>query len=232
MKIIKKFLNLQLSAIYPKKCICCSELIDEDSFLCHKCNFLIERNNIDNICLKCGFEKENCVCKYNVYRFDSLICVFKNDGLARKAYYGYKFNKKQHYDDFFVIEMCRAISKCYVNIDFDFICSVPSATRFGYDHSGYIAKKVAASLNIPYTNNILSCVKRTKKQHKSSIKERLINTEGKYKHNFNVDNANILLIDDIKTTGATLDECAKELLYTGAESVYCATVLGASKNKN
>ncbi len=232
MKLIKKFFDSQLSAIYPKKCICCSELIDENSFLCSKCNGLIERNNIDNICLACGFEKENCVCKYNVYRFDSLVCVFKNDGFAQRAYYGYKFNKKQHYANFFALEMCSAIKKCYDDINFDFICSVPPARRYDYDHSGYIAKKISVYLNLPYVNNILSCAKRTKKQHKSTIKERLINTEGKYKHNFLVKNANILLIDDIKTTGATLDECAKELLYAGANSVYCAAVLGASINKN
>lgn len=232
MNLNKKLLNLFLSAIYPRKCICCSELIDEGEYLCSKCNDLIERNNIVDICLACGFEKDNCVCKYNVYRFNSLVCVFKNVGLARMGYYAYKFSKKQHYADFFATEMCNAIKKCYDGIDFDFVCSVPSATRYGYDHSGYIAKKVSAALNIPYMDNILSCAKRTKKQHKSTIKERLTNTDGKYKYNFSVKNACVLLIDDIKTTGATLDECSKELLYAGANGVYCATVLGASVNKN
>ena len=78
---------------------------------------------------------------------------------------------------------------------------------------------------------VLSCVKKVKKQHKSSIKERLLNTEGKYKCNYRIDNKNVLLIDDIKTTGATLDECAKELLFAGANSVYCITVLGSSTSK-
>lgn len=232
MKRIEKICNLLLSAIYPKKCICCSELICEEKNLCSDCETKIERNNFDEICLSCGFEKESCVCRYHIYRFNALVCVFKNDGFARKAYYAYKFNKKQHYVDFFATEICNAIKKCYADIRFDFICSVPSATRYGYDHSGYIAKKVSAALNIPYVNNILSCVKKTKKQHESTIKERLINTNGKYRYNFNINNATVLLVDDIKTTGATLDECSKELLYAGADSVYCVTALGSSTSKN
>lgn len=231
MSIFKKILKLQISAIYPQKCICCSELIDENNFLCKKCVESIERNNMNDICLLCGFEKDECVCKYNVYHFNSLLCVFKNCGLAQNAYYNYKFYKKQHYAKFFAAEMCEAIKKHFSEIKFDFICSVPSFEKNGYDHSGYLAEITAKNLNLTYKKNILSCVKKVKKQHKSSIKERLLNTEGKYKCNYRIDNKNVLLIDDIKTTGATLDECAKELLFAGANSVYCITVLGSSTSK-
>ncbi|MBE6810778.1 MAG: ComF family protein [Ruminococcaceae bacterium] len=227
---IKNFLKSQLSAIYPKKCICCSELIDENSYLCEKCEASIERNTED-ICLYCGFEGADCVCKYNVYRFKQLLCVFKNCGLAQKAYYNYKFYKKQHYSEFFALEMCAAIKKHFGDIKFDFVCSVPSYINKGYDHSGFLTEIIAENLNLIYEKNILSCVKRVKKQHKSSIKERITNTEGKYRCNYSIKDKNVLLIDDIKTTGATLDECAKELLFAGASSVYCVTVLGSSTGK-
>ncbi len=232
MKTISNFLKILISAIYPKKCICCSELIDEEYCICSKCDSKIERNNLDDICLACGFEKNSCVCKYNVYRFNALVCAFKNINLARKTYYAYKFNKKQHYVNFFANEMTVAVQKCYNNINFDLICSVPHATRHGYDHSRYLAEKMSIKLDIPYQKDVLSCAKRTKKQHKSTIKERLINTENKYKYNCFVNNKRILLVDDIKTTGATIDECAKMLLYAGADSVYCITALGSSVNKN
>ncbi|MBR5473347.1 MAG: ComF family protein [Clostridia bacterium] len=231
MKMVKNFLNLLLSAIYPNKCVCCGKIINDDYYICDHCDKLIERNNIDNICLNCGFQEQDCVCKYNVYRFNSIICVFRNEVYARDAYYAYKFSKKQHYANFFAQEMCEAIQKVYSGIEFDVICAVPSFNKLKYDHSGYIAQLISKELNVPYTKCLLTCIKRSKKQHKSTIQERLCNVDGKYKVNHRVDNLKILLVDDIKTTGATLDECAKELLFAGAKSVYCVTALGSSNSQ-
>ena len=64
-----------------------------------------------------------------------------------------------------------------------------------------------------------------KQQHKLSIKNRLTNVNGKFYFNYRIDGATVLLVDDIRTTGATLDECAKMLLYAGADKVYCVTAL-------
>ncbi len=231
MKTVKYFFKKLISAIYPNKCICCGELIDEDIYLCNQCKNKFERMNLDDICTDCGLEKSDCVCQYNIFRFTSLICAFKNTGRARKAYYSYKFHKKQHYVKFFAKEMCIAIEKCFSEIKFDLICSVPSYKKIGYDHSGYIAKEISKILNIPFSNDLLCCIKKSKRQHKSSFKERLTNVNGKYIANYRVDNLNILLIDDIKTTGATVDECAKVLLFAGANSVRCATTLGTVTDK-
>lgn len=225
MRKVKTICTLLLSSVYPNKCICCGEIIKEENYLCDKCDKNIERININDICLNCGLENNNCTCKYNVFRFNSLLSIFKNCGIAQTAYYKYKFSKKQHYAQFFASEICKAVNNCYSDITFDRVCSVPSFKKFGYDHSGYIAKEVAKQLEIPFDDSLLKCIKRTKKQHKSSIKERLINVEGKYQTNHNVSEYNILLIDDIKTTGATLDECAKCLLFAGANGVYCVAVL-------
>lgn len=231
MKAIKQLFELIIKTIYPKKCICCGEIIDESASLCKDCEKSIEKIEADNICLECGLEKESCVCKYNIFRFNGSISVFKNEGIAQKAYYSYKFAKRQHYYVFFANEMATAILKCYKDINFDFVCYVPSYKKHGYNHSGYIANAVAKRLNVQFCGNLLSCVKRCKKQHKSTIKERINNVDGKYLANFCLNGKNVLLIDDIKTTGATLDECSKELLFAGANSVYCATVLGSSAIK-
>ncbi len=228
MKTIKQIFKTIIYSIYPNKCICCGEILDESIYICNNCNKNIIRINLDNICLDCGLEKRDCVCRYNIFRFNALVCAFKNTGLARKSYYLYKFGKKQHYVEFFAKEICNAILKCYSNIKFDIVCYVPSFKKFEYDHSGYIAKMVANMLNLPFADKLLCCVKKSKKQHKSTINERLYNVDGKYRVNYRVDNKKILLIDDIKTTGATVDECTKELLFAGADSVYCATVLGTT----
>lgn len=235
MKMSKGFIKSLLAAVYPNKCMCCGEIINDDNHLCNRCSEKIERIKSDSVCLNCGLSKADCVCKYNVYRFKKLICVFKNMGHARKVYYSYKFGKKQHYVNFLVEEMCTAIQENYCDIDFDYVCAVPDFKKFGYNHCKYIAKQLSQMLNIPFDERLLSCVKKRKKQHKSIFKERLQNVNGKYKYNYRVDGATILLVDDIKTTGATLDECAKTLLFAGADNVYCIAVLGTSmdsKQKN
>lgn len=233
MKNVKNLLKNIIVTIYPNKCICCGEIIAEGINLCKNCNKNIERLNIDDICLDCGLEKAYCECKYSIYRFGSLVSAFKNCGLARKAYYSYKFAKKEHYADFFADEIYSAVNECYNNINFDLICAVPPFKKRSYDHSGYIAKKISHRLNIPFLNDLLICVKKSKRQHKSSIKERLSNVDNKYTVNCRVDGMNILLIDDIKTTGATMDECAKVLLFAGAKNVYCACALvTVIENKN
>ncbi len=222
-----------ISTIYPNKCIGCGEIIDEiESLLCDFCLKNIERNNVLDLCTTCGYENKNCVCKYNIYRFNKLLSVFKNEGIAQKIYYNYKFNKRQHYAKYFADEMTLFIKQFYSDIKFDYVCSVPNSKKFlirqSYDHSRFLAEHIAQNLNIPYLKNILFCDKVSKKQHKSSIKERLINVDEKYKYNFNIDGKTVLLVDDIRTTGATLDECSKTLLYAGADNVYCVVALATS----
>ena len=228
MNKFKSFFNELLSAVYPNKCICCGAIIEEGKFLCDKCDKEIDRVKLDEFCFDCGFEESQCVCKYNVFRFSSSVSVFNNGGIAKEAYYNYKFKKRQQYSDFFATQVCEVVNKCYGDINFDLICSVPSFQKHGFDHSGYIARKAAKLLNIYYDSDLLRCVKRIKKQHKSTIKERLNNVDGKYCATRKVTDANVLLIDDIKTTGATLDECARTLLFAGANSVHCVTVLSGA----
>lgn len=227
MKILTDFIE----TFYPNKCLCCGEIIEKRYSLCDYCKSDLKKNNLENLCTVCGYETENCVCKYHVYRFEKLITVYKNEGAAQKIYYAYKFDKRQHYVNFFVDDMVNAVNKLYNDVKFDLVCSVPRSKtllggKFNYDHCGYLAGCVAKKLNVEFSNNLLYCKSRKRKQHKLSIKNRLTNVNGKFDYNFRIDGNSVLLIDDIRTTGATLDECAKTLLYAGAEKVYCITLLG------
>ena len=116
----------------------------------------------------------------------------------------------------------------YSKISFDCVTDVPlhrkSLRKRGFNQSQLLAKDLALKLNLEY-KSILKKVVDNNIQHKESAKNRKMNVYGAYdlKKGVNVDGKTILLVDDIKTTGATLNECAKMLLLGGAEEVYAIT---------
>jgi len=95
----------------------------------------------------------------------------------------------------------------------------------GYNQSFYIAKGLGKSLNINVKQNILKRVKFTQTQTALTFTERQGNVENAFKtKKINLINGkNILLVDDVITTGATINECAKVLLEGGAEKIYACS---------
>ena len=115
----------------------------------------------------------------------------------------------------------------------DLILSVPiSRERYlerGYNQSALIAKQIALCLNIPYKNFILIKKKNNKKQSTLSISNRKRNVQGVYSvwQKEKIRGKNVLLIDDILTTGATLNECSRILKENGAKRVIVGVIAKA-----
>lgn len=225
--------ELFLDVLYPKQCVCCNEIIEEDEELCDNCIRHIERINDTKRCLKCGLEKSDCQCHIYVYHFDGFIAPFYNTGIAKNGMYALKFKHRAHYASFFAGEMAKTI-KSQINIsDFDAVCFVPSSPysflKRGFNQSRLLAKHLAELLELPLIENSLKCSFTFSFQHKLNRIKRFKKVQKKY--NFikrtskSLKNKRILLVDDIKTTGATLDECSRQLLLAGAESVFCVTAL-------
>lgn len=94
----------------------------------------------------------------------------------------------------------------------------------GYNHSDKIAQRLAKSLRLVCLH-LLSKKFFIKRQAVSSRAERLVNIKNVFILNtmYDIKGKNILLIDDITTTGATANECAKVLLNAGARNVFLLT---------
>ncbi len=226
---IRNAFNLLIKSIYPKKCISCGEIIDEDEFLCDICYKKLKQIDHTKQCFACGMEKKYCRCLNKVYRFKGITSAFYNTEIAKHAYYSYKLSHKMHYSSFFAKQMAFAVKNSFYNIHFNYICSVPSSLsskmKRGFDHSGLLCEEISKILNIKKLNNVLTCKRFIKSQHTSSFDERLNNVNGKYGYQQKLCGGRVLLVDDIITSGATLDECARQLLLAGAEEVYCVTAL-------
>ena len=194
-------------------CGICGKL-DKNS-LCNKCKIRLEKNALNKI--------ENY--KNNSSFFDEHIYLFQYDGEIRDTILKYKFNEKSYIYRTF-LEFIKNNEKICAQIKkYDIIMPVPiSKKRFsarGYNQSSLIAKNFANMLNLDYTEKVLIKFKDNKPQSEMKQDTRKSNVKGVYKviNKEKIYKKTVLIIDDIFTTGNTVDECAKVLKENDAECV-------------
>ena len=94
-----------------------------------------------------------------------------------------------------------------------------------------MAQKIADRLSIPCLKS-LNKIRETETQRGASAKERRVNLFGAFDlvDGFDIDGKTVLLVDDVKTTGSTINECSEILKAYGAKAVYCS-VFAVTKRK-
>ncbi len=222
-KIKETFIN----ALFPQRCLVCGKLSELESFFCKDCEGKLTPI-YDEICNRCGREVKNCDCNNFIYHFDGMVAPFINEGHAKDSFYDFKFGSSFYGADYFAQMMAKAFNEHFSDVEIDLISYVPLSKselkERMFDKCEILATKVATILNLPLVK-VISKREMVSTQHNLSCDDRFDNARDAYRVIKNVKNKNILLIDDIKTTGATLDSCARELKFAGANKVYCLTAL-------
>ena len=136
----------------------------------------------------------------------------------KKVSANFKFNDKIYIYKAFVNFIIKNKKICRFLKNYDIIIPVPIHYRRkikrGYNQSALIAKEISKNYNsIKYINDVLLKQKNNKPQSTKNKKEREKNVIGAYyiKNEYKIYNKKILLLDDIYTTGSTVNECAKAL---------------------
>ncbi len=166
------------------------------------------------------------MCKH----FENHYYIFKYDNLIRKLIIDYKFNEKPYlYRSF--LEFLNNYQKEYIQFKiYDIIIPVPISKKRkkerGYNQSLLIARKISSKEKIKLGDKVISKVKNNNTQSKLNKEERAENVKNVYKitKDKEIINKNILLIDDIYTTGATLNECSRMLKQAGAKKIDVLTI--------
>lgn len=218
-------------------------IFSDNSIICISCRERMSENNMAElyddigICRNC-FKKLDPVPKDSPFsgRGDvSCIfpCFYYNDTL-KKLIYRYKFNGEWKIGKLFSEMIFNSLKDIKYLHEFDFITPIPlSRKRFferGYNQSEIIAKDISEKLNIPF----VICVYRRKNTAAQSLlkrNDRIHNiTNAFIADKDKVFEKNIIIFDDIFTTGATINSCAKELKEKGADNVIGIS-LAATKTK-
>lgn len=229
IKIISDF-------IFPKKCFCCGEYIDENK-LCYKCwkklNFISKP-----CCNICSYpfefeEDEEAICGAciaNKPEYNKAISIFRYDLGAREIIHKFKYEDKLQILDYLTDLLNNSISH-YAH-EIDVITIVPLAKmkllKRGYNQAALLAMKLAQRHKFLYLPELLIRRKNNISQVSLKKEKRLKNV----KNNFAINNSyvnlikgkNILLIDDVITTGATVNECSLKLKQFQPNKIFVLSV--------
>lgn len=231
---LKKFINL----ILPPRCLICGKIIENDNALCPECF-----NHITFItkpyCLHCGrplsftnLDKDLC-CPKCLTKKDSVFYLCRSaieyDEYSKKLILDFKFS--DHLENRYLLTQWLIFAgKDIFDTHPDIILPVPlhysRLFQRKYNQSAILVRELSKKTHIPAYYNILKKCRYTKpqvicsgKQRRKNIKDAFVVTKPDF-----VRDKNIILIDDVYTTGSTLKECAKVLKKCGAKNISTLTI--------
>lgn len=240
-----KLLNL-LDWLYPPTCIACRKLIPLNSkqpremFLCEMCQTLFEPLS-GPICNTCGVPTQNpvdrCVsCYGKTFYFTNNRGTFLYDELLRDLLLELKFKQDK--------QIAHSLGKLWAMhaqaFDSDsntFLVPLPlhpkKQRERGFNQAEILTLHLSSRLNIPTEYALIRTVD-TPPQSGLHPRQRVENVTGAFEIAKEVSAAgkNYIIVDDIYTTGASLNECARVLKDAGAANVTCMTLSVVEKKKD
>ena len=237
-------IRLLIDNIFPFECLGCGK---EDLVLCEQCcgKFVFQNRQFCPLCYEVSKLGKVCgQCMSADYFLDGLIvaCDYDKNLLLKKCIHEFKYN--------FVVGLAKPLARILVKTDFgceltmvfeDFvICPVP-LHKFRLNFRGFNQAELLAKefmilddwLGVKPDLNLLKRVKYKKPQITSDRENRLKNVEDIFSYNFDTGNnesgrnnvpEKVLLIDDVATTTATINACAKALKLAGVKTVFAITL--------
>lgn len=225
----KDFMTYFLAIFFPNRCIFCDEPIDPLDDYCESCIDKIPFIK-GEICPHCGMEKPDCTCKgKHPTGYDSIAAPMYYDGKVKDCIRRYKFKDRRNISKSLAKLMYNTLNERYPDVKFDYVTYIPMYSKKekirGFNQSRYLAREISRLSEIPFADRMLFKLYDTDNQHDCTGIERTGNLLGVFdvSDDFTVKDKTILLIDDVKTSGATLKECGKMLLLNDAKSVICLT---------
>ncbi len=226
--------------VFPRRCPVCDRPVRPfGALICTDCETSL-RPVGQHTCMRCGKPVDpareycaDCVSGRHAYDAGAAVYTFRS---CSGALYRFKYRHREEYAEPFG----RAMADRYLAWSRQgpalvrrrppqLLVPVPSSParvrQRGYDQSVLLARVISRQTGIPTAENVLERTVNTALMRGMTVRERQKNTENAFHVKGNsVESKSIMLIDDIYTTGATMDACARALRRAGAGPVYFLTL--------
>ena len=225
---IVQFRRMALDLLFPRRCVGCGK---EGAFICTACQISLPRLT-PPLCPRCGRPQlSGILCPACIgwrAEIDGIRSPFRFEGAIRQAIYHLKYRN------------LRAITPTVVGFILDYLVANPLPGNVivpvplhskrlrerGYNQSSLIARELGKLVNLPVLENCLDRKRNTSPQTRTiKVEDRWSNVAGAFTNrDSKLQDKQIILIDDVATSGATLDACAGVLKEAGASSVWGLTL--------
>lgn len=224
---IKKAGAFTLDLIFPNRCPLCGEVINWKYEYCQGCFDELPYTG-EEFCHSCGNISSSCICHRNENLFSRCYAAFYYLDSAKGGVVYLKNTKNNVFPRLFAEKIRSDIEADPYKFKADFIVPVPmSKTKLrkrGFNQAEVLADALSQQLNIPICNNALVKSISFVAQHKLSATRRKSNASHLYSAGKNIDikGKTVIIVDDVMTTGSTINSCAEILLGMGAEKIIAA----------
>lgn len=215
-----------IDLIFPRCCEACDQsLVGNEEIICTKCRIALPR-----------IEKESIHTDSLKYKFVNLpdvlstqaFLLFTKKGKVQKLLHALKYKGNQEVGILLGFMFGQEMMANDTLPKAELIISVPLHKRKissrGYNQSDLLAEGLSKASDIPWSGTTLVRNKHTETQTGKSKKERQENVNGVFQVNGNVEQKSVIIIDDVLTTGATLEACIEALKIAGCTEFHILTI--------
>jgi ComF family protein len=236
-----------VSLILPAPCRICRQILDTGSPtpFCHECMSALKQTLPEPLCAQCGrpivsaavaegISLPQChLCRYGMYAFDLARSFGAYTTRMSRAILQLKYGNVAPLGGWFARRLAGLVERQPQDFAADAVVPVPldqgRLRERGYNQAELIAKPLARLLGIPFRSYLLVRTRPRPNQLRLTRRERWETVRGAYATHkrAQVDKLRVILVDDVFTTGATLDACSRALKGAGATRVVGLTVARA-----
>jgi ComF family protein len=202
-----------LDLVFPPRCVHCGRL---DTHWCDACHQLLLNEPLDPQARQLD-------------HLDACLATASHQGILQDAIQALKYHGQTQ----LALDLGQRLAQVMRETAWQasFILPIPLHTlryaKRGYNQSELLAQTMAQTLNIPCQSQVIVRHRNTRPQVGLQREGRLVNVQAAFISTQSLTGQSLVLVDDVRTTGATLSACAQAARDAGAERVYALTVTSA-----